>query len=292
MFHFHSKLLLTAAIASLGQTTVASAADLPARTYTKAPVPPPVVVYNWTGFYLGGNGGYGWSANNNGTITGTDTSTGGILAPFGVPQSLAAIGLPLKSSGGLAGAQIGYNWQMVNWVFGLEADGDWADLKTSSTIVAGGGVGFNPGFSQVTVTGTKKLEGLETFRGRIGFLATPQFLLYATGGLALGQDKVGLQAVCPTCGPALPSGTQTGINTASDTKAGYAVGAGAEWMFAPQWSVKAEYLFADLGRQSTTIVYNYNGGGSSTGTLSTKQTYNIVRLGVNWHFGGPVVAAY
>jgi outer membrane immunogenic protein len=267
----------------------ALAADLPARTYTKAPV---VVapVYNWTGFYVGVNGGGGWSANNNGTLTGTDAGTGGFLAPFGVPQTFSAIGLPLSSSGGLAGGQIGYNWQMANWVYGFEADGDWAGIKRSTAIVAGGGVGFVPGDSQVTVTGTTKLQGLETIRGRIGFLATPQFLLFATGGLALGQEQVTLQAVCPTCGPSLPSAGQTGINTTSTTQAGYAVGAGAEWKVAPQWSVKAEYLYVGLGNQSTTVTYNY--GVASSGTLTVKQNYNIARVGVNYQFGGPVVARY
>lgn len=236
------------------------------------------------------NGGGGWSANNNATLTAVDPGGFGTLFPFGVPSTFPSIGLPLGSSGGLGGVQVGYNWQKANWVFGLEADGDWAGIKSSNAITAGGGIGFNPGATPVTVTGTSKLQGLETFRGRIGLLATPQFLLFATGGLALGQEQVTLQAVSPFGAPPLPSAGQTGINTTSTTQAGYAVGAGAEWKVAPQWSVKAEYLYIGLGNQSSTISYNY--GPASTATLTVKENYNIARVGVNYQFGGPVVAKY
>ncbi|MGD0040476.1 MAG: outer membrane beta-barrel protein, partial [Isosphaeraceae bacterium] len=98
---------------------------------------------------------------------------------------------------------------------------------------------------KVTVTGTDTLQGLETFRGRFGWVASPQFLIFATGGLALGQDSLTLQAVCPTCNPTLPSAGQTGTNTNSTTRAGYAAGGGFEWMIAPHWSLKLEYLFVD-----------------------------------------------
>jgi outer membrane immunogenic protein len=276
------KIIAAAAFAVIGTTSIASAADMAAKApmYKAAPA----VVSDWSGFYIGVNGGGGWSANNNGTLTGTDTGAGGILSPFGVPATFAAIGMPLGSSGGgLVGGQIGYNWQAANWVYGIEADGDWANITRSGTIVAGGGVGFNPGFAQVTVTGTSKLQGLETIRGRIGFLATPQFLLFATGGLALGQEQLTLQAVCPTCVPPLPSAGQTGINTTSTTQAGYAVGAGAEWKFVQHWTIKAEYLYVGLGNQHSTIAYNY--GPISTGTLTTKQNYNIARVGLNYQFG-------
>ena len=207
-----------------------------------------------------------------------------------MPSTFSTIGLPIKSSGGLAGGQVGYNWQMANWVFGVEADGDWAGIKGSNLAIAGGGVGFNPTFSQVTVTGTNKLQGLETLRGRIGFLATQEFLLFATGGLALGQEKVTMQAVGPRFAPPLAA-----INTNSATQAGYAVGAGAEWKVAPQWNLKAEYLYVGLGNQSSTIAYNYPGlvsNFASTATLTTKQNYNIVRVGVNYRFGDPVIAKY
>lgn len=148
------------------------------------------------------------------------------------------------------------------------------------------GVGFLPAFQRVTVNGSKSLDGLETLRGRIGFLATPQILLYATGGLAVGQEKVSIQALGPTFAPPLAA-----FNSNSTTKAGYTVGAGVEWKVAPLWSVKAEYLYVDFGNQSSTIAYAYPGR-TSTATLSTKQDYNIARVGLNYQFGNGVVAKY
>ena len=275
--------LVSTAFAAL-MMGAASAADMAAR-YTKAPVAV-APAYGWTGFYIGVNGGYGWSQDNNNTLSGADTGAGGILSPFGVPQTFAGIGLAMKSSGALVGGTVGYNWQQGNYVFGVEADGDWANIKGSSTAIAGGGVGFLPAFQRVTVTGTKNLDGLETIRGRIGFLAAPQFLLYATGGLAVGQEKVAIQALGPTFAPPLAA-----FNSSTRSKGGYTVGAGAEWKFAPQWSVKAEYLYVDLGNQSSTIAYAYPGA-TSTATLETKHDYNIARVGLNYQFSKAVVAKY
>jgi outer membrane immunogenic protein len=283
----YSKFIILAAIAVSAAIGIgaASAADLPARTYTKAPV----MVgpgYNWTGFYIGVNGGGGWSANNNAYLSGTYTGTSGVFEPFGFTSGVAPLvnSIGLRSAGGLAGGQVGYNWQMANWVFGFEADADWANINGQTNFTGcAAACGFNVTQSY---SAAKKLQGLETIRGRIGFLATPQFLLFATGGLALGQEQVSLQAVCPTCGPVLNA-----VNTSSTTQAGYTVGAGAEWKFIPQWSVKAEYLYVSLGNQSSTVTYIY-GGGTSTGTVTAKQNYNIARVGVNYQFGGPVVARY
>src|SRR5580704_10078530 len=117
------KKLVLALTAVAALTGSALAADLPARTYTKAPV----MVgpgYNWTGFYIGVNGGGGWSANNNAYLSGTDTGTSGVFEPFGFTSGVAPLvnSIGLRSAGGLAGGQVGYNWQMANWVFGFEAD--------------------------------------------------------------------------------------------------------------------------------------------------------------------------
>jgi outer membrane immunogenic protein len=116
------------------------AADLAARPYTKAPAA--AAVYGWTGFYLGANAGYGWGRSNE------------LAALFGTQANF-------DISGGLAGGQVGYNWQAGGFVFGLEADGDWADI--------GGSVRCpNPAFSC-----TAKVQDLASFRGRAGW-ATAQ----------------------------------------------------------------------------------------------------------------------
>jgi len=111
---------------------------------------------------------------------------------------------------------------------------------------------------------------------------TPAFLLYATGGLAVGQTKIGNQFICPACAP--PASTEAATsNTNTRTSAGWTVGAGLEWMLAPRWSVKAEYLYVDLGSQSSTITYTY-GANTSTLTSSVRNHENIARAGINYHF--------
>jgi len=117
----------------------------------------------------------------------------------------------------------------------------------------------------------------------------PSFLVYGTGGLAVGQVKIGNQFICPTCAP--PASTEASTtNTNTSTAAGWTVGAGAEWKFAPAWSVKAEYLYVDLGTHSSLITYTYPI--ASTLRSSVHDTFNIARVGVNYSFGGPVVAKY
>jgi outer membrane immunogenic protein len=128
----------------------------------------------------------------------------------------------------------------------------------------------------------REIDWLSTYRGRLGVTATPEVLLYATGGLAVGQTKIGNSFGCPTCNP--PSGTETSsANLTSNTSAGWTVGAGAEWMFAPHWSVKAEYLYVDLGSHNSTITYTY-GPNTSTLTSSVHDTDNVVRGGINYRF--------
>lgn len=142
--------LLAAAI-SLGAVQAASAADMPA----KAPIykAPPVVVYNWTGFYVGADVGGGW-----GRHTRTIPSTG--------------FENSYNSSGVLGGLHAGYNWQMQSFVFGLETDINWTGIKGDD-----GGAGG-------TLDSTK-LKWVGSLRGRVGY-AWDRFLLFATGGWAYG----------------------------------------------------------------------------------------------------------
>ena len=209
------KALLTAvSLVALGMAP-AIAADLPARTYTKAPVAV-APIYNWTGFYIGAMGGYAKE----------DAS----FSPV---------------SGGLAGGTIGYNWQQGPVVFGLEADAAWADLNATAGI---------PGLVAVTA----KVQDLGTVRGRIGY-AFDQVLIYGTGGYAWADTKL--------------TATALGL-TASESHVlnGWTAGAGVEVMFAPKWSVKAEYLYRSFGSQ--------NFLGVPSGTLNM----NSVQVGVNYHF--------
>lgn len=220
------------AIASLLATAGAFAADLPARTYTKAPI----IVdpgYNWTGFYAGINGGYSWGRANT-SITGISP-----FAPFLPVPALA----PFRSdvNGGLADGQIGYNWQVDRkWVLGLEGDVQWSGERASSSVtLVGPNYGSNaiglPGGndfnSRITQTAdlVHDLRWFATFRGRAGFLADPQTLLYATGGLAVGEFKYSaqttttLQVFGPGLGGTTPIGSLSFAGPAassSDTRVG------------------------------------------------------------------------
>mgnify|MGYP002775448642 CR=1 FL=1 len=192
-------------------------------------------VYNWTGFYLGIVGGGAWEASS------------------GDP----------KMQGGFVGGTAGYNWQTGNVVFGLEADGAWADVSASAA-----GVVFVPGVGGIPASVSSKTDAMGTVRGRIGW-AVNNVLLYGTGGYAWIDNKI--------------TATLGGLSV-SDSKfhSGWTVGAGVEAFFAPQWSVKGEYLYRSLGGET------YFSGAVPTGTLN----FHTVQVGVNYHFGAPVVAKY
>lgn len=288
------KLLLAgAAIASL-LATGAFAADLPARVYTKAPVVPPAI-YSWTGFYIGGNVGYGWGReNDNGTFTGT-SSAQVVSAVSGLPVGLPVVTtlptLPIfgrsNVNGVIGGGQAGYNWQFQNWLIGLEGDFQGSDEHSTGALCTA--AGCPPG--SLLFTTNYRLDWFGTARGRVGLLAAPQFLLYATGGLAYGHFSADAPTIPLSWG---------------NTRAGWTVGAGAEWAFNSNWSVKLEYLYMDLGdvggnsvtaSTSTTALgvpvrFNTVTTVTTTSTFNTHFTDNIVRVGLNYHFGGPVVAKY
>ena len=217
-------LLASASLLAFGAFASASAADLAARPYTKAPVAV-ASVYNWTGFYLGLVGGGSWEDSN---------------SP--------------RMQGGFVGGTAGYNWQTGNVVFGVEADGAWADVSASATAFG--------------LTLSSKTDAMGTVRGRIGY-AVNNVLFYGTGGYAWIDNKLTLSAL--------------GV-TASDSKwhSGWTVGAGVEAFIAPQWSIKGEYLYRSLGGES------YFAGTLPTGTLN----FHTVQFGVNYHFSGPIVAKY
>jgi outer membrane immunogenic protein len=276
---------LIASVFLIGSFSTASAADFS----VKAPSPA-TPAWFWSGSYVGINGGWIQSSSNTLTNVATDAGTAGLgtgLAVGAIPFAVTGF----RETGGMVGGTAGYNWQSAGWVFGLEGDVDWVSAKVSAN------TGFISvgGSAPIETTYSRGLDWLATFRGRVGFLATPSFLLYGTAGGAVGQTKIGNQFICPTCVPASSTQANT-VNTNTATAGGWTAGAGFEWIFAPQWSFKAEYLYVDLGNHSSTITYNYGPGGT-TGTASSltstvKDTYNIVRVGVNYQFGGPVVANY
>jgi outer membrane immunogenic protein len=307
------KLALTVSILALGSAS-AFGADLPAKVYTKAP-PPVVAVYDWTGFYLGGNVGYSW---------GRSSTTTALTDPLGVPPLLAATSAKFDLNGVIGGGQIGYNWQRSNWVFGLEGDIQGSDEKGSTNSVCPGGsptattllglsgpctVGhlgdtapFNVAAFPVTSALSEKIEWFGTVRGRIGPTITPTILAYVTGGLAYGEVKAtetiaGTNVTNPG-GQGVNGGTVLTPFTASfgnsSTRVGWTVGAGVEGAISGNWTAKIEYLYMDLGNISGSFITPViaPSGGFVTASYNTHITDNILRVGVNYRWGGPVVAKY
>lgn len=280
--------------------SVASAADMAVKA-RPAPLPE---VWSWSGFYIGGNVGGAWSDNSRDYAM-PFTTPGNIFVNCGAP---AGVALPVlvganpydlstgcsRPSSAIAGGQIGYNWQAGTWVYGLEADGAWQRLIEHSYTRFGTNTAAGAPIGSVATDTTyfRSEQGpIGTFRGRVGY-APGNWLLYATGGLAVGSVKHAVTEVLAagvTC-PVAPSATcQRGTN--DSTKVGWTVGAGAEWMFARSWSVGLEYLYVDLGSSTITLP---PAGGFFFNTSSTKfeDREHIARVKVNYHFGGPVVARY
>jgi outer membrane immunogenic protein len=288
------KAIATVAFAVTAVIPAASAADLAARPYTKAPV----MVdpgYNWSGFYIGGNVGYSWGRERtDGDLTGTQNvsvfRTAGPTLFSSVTTAAAA--LPLSGRGNMdgfvGGGQIGYNWQSSKWLFGLEADFQGSDERATADVCTAAGCPLGSSI----LTANYKLDWFGTARGRVGFLATDRVLLYATGGLAYGHLTANAPLVPLSWG---------------STRAGWTVGAGAEAAIDRNWSVKLEYLYMDLGNiggngaTATTVTNALNTPGVGFNTVTTttlasafntRFTDNIVRVGVNYRWGGPVVARY
>jgi outer membrane immunogenic protein len=275
----NSTVIFSAAVAvsALVGIGMASAADLAPR-YTKAP-PPIVAVYDWTGFYIGGNIGYSWGRSS-------DTST----LTNGAGTVLFTSAASSNLNGVVGGGQIGYNWQMQSWVFGLEGDIQGTGEKGTRNFVCPTGI-CTPTFGQIAVFPgpavpaalSQKIDWFGTVRGRVGFLAAPTVLLYATGGLAYGGVNSS-----ETLG-ALPVGFSS-----SSTNVGYTVGAGVEGAIGGNWTAKLEYLYIDLGKMSGSFLTTIPalGGGFVTANYGSRITDNVLQVGLNYKFGGPVVARY
>ncbi|MGA2997606.1 outer membrane protein [Bradyrhizobium sp.] len=223
---------------------MASAADLPARApaYSKAPA---IVeaAYDWSGFYIGINGGGGTSR--------FDWNADG----FGDEGSHNA-------TGGTVGGQVGYRWQMSSVVFGLEAQGNWADFKGNNVSLL-----FAPNQNQT------KIDAFGLFTGQIGY-AWDRTLLYVKGGAAVTDNKYAVFSA--------PGGFV--LDNTNETRWGAAVGVGIEYAFAPNWSLGFEYDHLFMGNKDV------NDGFLVVDHI--KEDVDIFTARVNYKFGGPVVARY
>jgi len=204
--------LLLASVAVIALGTSSYAADLAARPYTKAPATA-VALYNWTGFYIGGFGGYGWGGKAR--ADNTDFDDDGIDDTAAFP----------KMKGGFGGGTIGYNWQGFGspFVFGLEAE------------IAGSGIDLSFVDPADGSGASYKLNMFGSVTGRIGYAVNDMLLIYAKGGYAWARTKL-----------SVVDGADSFSSSA--THSGYTIGAGLEYMMARNWSTKVEYLYADYGK--------------------------------------------
>jgi outer membrane immunogenic protein len=258
------KIALAAAAVSILFTGAASAADMAVKA---RPMVAPVVIYDWTGFYIGGNVGYGWGRED---VTLGPTPNAASLAFFaGTFPTFIPFSVSPRPQGVIGGGQAGYNWQSGRVVFGVEGDIQGADVKgTFNTSVL-------PGPIQSSTS-----QG----RGRVGITAVDTLLLYVTGGVAFGSVNHFFSAI--------NNAGSFNTTNVTQTNAGWTAGAGFEWGFAPRWSVKAEYLYIDLGtRTFSTIGSGTTPVGASLDSRFADK-FHIARVGLNYRFGGPVVARY
>jgi outer membrane immunogenic protein len=275
------KVLATAAFTIVAASS-AFAADMAPR-YTKAP-PPVVAVYDWTGFYIGGNAGYSWGRSNT-DVAYYNNANGGLLATGNGTFDM---------DGWVAGGQAGYNWQRDRWVLGLEGDIQATGQKGSALGTCPGPICsfantaiFPLANAPVNVAFENKLDWFATFRGRAGVTFSPTVLGYVTGGLAVGGVK-GSGVITGFAANAAPIAASFSND---DTQVGWTVGAGVEASLGGNWTGKIEYLYLDLGRYHATAILLGNAP-PIRAEFSSRVTDNILRAGINYRFGGPVVAKY
>jgi outer membrane immunogenic protein len=221
-------------------------------------------VYNWSTCYGGGNVGYGSSLDESITFTGSDEAA--FFSTNQFPRYIA-----VKPKGAIAGAQIGCNVQSALWVYGVESDLQWSDIKATGTVSPVPRTG-----TQFETTASESRKWFGTVRGRAGLLVKPQVLLYGTAGLAYGETELSFS----TCAPASPCASAA----TSGTNIGWAAGAGLAWMFARNWTIKAEYLYVDLGSRAVTGNTGPIAAPPRVFTASSDQREHIARLGVNYSF--------
>ena len=229
---------------SAGAIEIASAQDILHMIYAPAPVA------NWTGFYIGGNFGYGWAK---------DSST----ATSSVPGTAAS---SFTMKGTIAGGQLGMNVQLGKWVLGIESDfqGSWQKLDGPGNATnLNNSVGFAPPTNDTT-----SMDWFGTTRGRLG-VAADRFLVYGTAGLAYASVRTQASTAGFT------------IIKDSPVKIGWAAGGGIETMVGQNWIIRGEYLHLDFGGSSDTYT---TAGGAITATLHQRITDDIVRVGVNYMF--------
>jgi outer membrane immunogenic protein len=255
----------------------AQAADLGMRVQPPALAP----AYNWSGFYAGLNAGGAWGHSNTGTATVYDPPADYFASATNTALFNAAGVQRGNASGFTGGGQVGFNWQAGNTVLGLETDFQSFRLNSRSTATGLFPAVLAPAIP-FTISHSTSTDWLWTLRPRVGFAAN-NWLFYATGGVAVANVKASWQYT--------DSLANTESASLSKTKVGWTVGGGVEYALSQAWSVKAEYLYVDLGDEQITTHNLLNAGvipiPGQPFFHSVSLKSNIVRAGLNYKFGTP-----
>lgn len=243
------KSILLASTIAVSFVSGAKAAD----AIVAEPAPVAVDTFSWTGGYIGINAGY---------------AGGKFKHPFSVydelfDETLVSGSVNFNASGFVGGVQVGYNWQFDNrFVVGAEADFQGSTVKGDVSAHADG----------LSAKAETKIEWFGTVRARLGYAATERLLVYGTGGLAYGKVKSGYS---------LSDGVDSVGESTSKTKAGWTIGAGAEYAINNNWTLKSEYLYTDLGKRT---LINYTDADLFNYNLESKVNFHTVRVGLNYKF--------
>jgi outer membrane immunogenic protein len=262
-------LLASVSIIALFAAGGARSADLAPRPVYKAPIAAPLPAPSWTGCYVGGQVGGGWGRNQINQSSTTTTTFASAPTIVNVRGSSGNI----DTSGAVAGGQIGCDYQFYsNWVVGLQGAALWSGIS---------GTGPDP-HDPTDIIGVKT-TWLASVTGRLGYAGLlPQTLLYAKGGAAWAGYRFDLQSAALNFGA-------PGFN---QTRSGWTVGGGLEWMFARSWSVFVEYNHYDFGDGSVAV---FSPAPGSLNTIASKSTIDTATVGVNYRFNWaepPIKARY
>lgn len=274
---------LVAVTSALASMRTASAADMP----VKAPTVPPA--YNWTGFYVGANAGFGWGRND-ADYTGDGQNNAGndvISRVFDGTKNFNQLtrSQDIESDGAFGGAQFGYNWQFAGvWVAGLEADIQASGLRGNFTRVA-------PLIS-LSLSAEQRLDWFGTARGRLGYLVNERILVFGTAGLAYGQTEASSNFFAS--GNDTFIGASTSLHCVagapclggqnSNTSVGWTAGAGVEWAATNKITLKFEYLHVALPDSAILMSVIAPDTGNATVTANFRNQFDLVRAGVNFRF--------
>jgi len=251
----------TAFLSIVATAGAASAADLGAISHTEAPAQI-ATAYDWSGFYIGANGGGGWSRKCWDVLPNTSLFII-IAAPVSEGCHMA--------TGAVVGGQLGYRWQTGAWVFGVEGQGDWANLSGSnvSNLFPGAGGASN----------RSKIDAVGLVTGQVGY-AWNNILFYVKGGAIAVSDKY--EGVRTAAGSV--------FDTSSETRWGGAVGAGLDFGVTPNIIIGVDYVHGFMGSRDNSFLFAAAGTASRGDRI--RQDIDLVTARISYKFGGPVVAKY